>query len=91
MSNGSSKLSEGVQLFSQQMKLCNCAIYLVCLAEELADKSLKWIIDLTIAYHNGKPLDIMTIFCATAPPCDTVFHYRCYHISEVMMTFLASV
>lgn len=47
------------------------------------DASLKWIIDLTIAYPNGNPLDIMTIFFASAPPCNVVFHYRCYPISEV--------
>ena len=48
------------------------------------DASLKWIIDLTIAYPNGNPLDIMTIFFASVPPCNVVFHYRCYPISEVM-------
>lgn len=48
-----------------------------------ADKSLKWIIDLTIAYPGGKPLDIFNIFFASAPPCNTVFHYRCYPVSEV--------
>lgn len=47
------------------------------------DASLKWIIDLTIAYPNGNPLDIMTIFFASAPPCSVVFHYRCYPISEI--------
>jgi len=47
------------------------------------DSRLKWVIDLTIAYPNGKPLDIMTIFCASVPPCSTVFHYRCYPILEV--------
>lgn len=47
------------------------------------DKSLKWIVDLTIAYPNGNPLDIMTIFWGNAPPCQTVFHYRCYPISEM--------
>lgn len=44
---------------------------------------LKWIIDLTIAYPNGKPLDILTILSGITPPCSTVFHYRCYPISEV--------
>jgi len=44
---------------------------------------LKWVIDLTIAYPNGKPLDILTIFCGSVPPCNTVFHYRCYPILEV--------
>lgn len=48
-----------------------------------ADKCLKWIIDLTVAYPNGKPLDITNIFFASAPPCNTVFHYRCYPVSEV--------
>merc|ERR1712071_682800 len=49
----------------------------------MVDSQLKWIIDLTIAYPNGKPLDIMTIFCGIAPSCNTVFHYRCYPILEV--------
>ena len=53
------------------------------------DASLKWIIDLTIAYPNGNPLDIMTIFFASAPPCSVVFHYRCYPISEVILHFFS--
>ena len=53
------------------------------LAADWANNSLKWIVDLTIAYPNGNPLDILTIFMASAPPCNTVFHYRCYPISEV--------
>ena len=47
------------------------------------DANLKWIVDLTIAYPNGEPLDIVTIFCASRPPCNVVFHYKCYSISEV--------
>lgn len=53
------------------------------LAADWANNSLKWIVDLTIAYPNGNPLDTLTIFMASAPPCNTVFHYRCYPISEV--------
>ncbi|KAI9560805.1 hypothetical protein GHT06_011757 [Daphnia sinensis] len=53
------------------------------LSPNWANDSLKWIIDLTIAYPDGKPLDILTIFMASAAPCNTIFHYRCYPISEV--------
>ena len=45
--------------------------------------ALKWIIDLTIAYPNGKPIDVLTILSGIAPPCSTVFHYRRYPIAEV--------
>lgn len=57
------------------------------LAADWADSSLKWIIDLTIAYPNGNPLDILTIFMASAPPCSTIFHYRCYPIAEVIRLY----
>nr|CAH0103276.1 unnamed protein product [Daphnia galeata] len=53
------------------------------LSPDWIDNSLKWIIDLTIAYPNGNPLDILTIFMASAPPCSTIFHYRCYPIAEI--------
>ena len=55
----------------------------------MVDSQLKWIIDLTIAYPNGKPLDIMTIFCGIAPSCNTVFHYRCYPILEVIINVIS--
>ena len=48
-----------------------------------SEDHLKWLVDLTIAYPNGKPLDILTSLSGVAPPCSTVFHFRCYPISEV--------
>ena len=72
------------------MKDTNTWIYVFVSAAEV-DASLKWIIDLTIAYPNGNPLDIMTIFLASAPPCSVVFHYRCYPISEVIISFFLNI
>ena len=47
------------------------------------EKTLKWFVDLTVAYPSGVPLNLQTIVSASRPPMVTTFHYRKYPISEV--------
>ena len=46
-------------------------------------KPIKWVIDLTVGYEKGKPLDLQTIFAGYRKPCDTKFHYRKYPASSI--------
>ncbi|XP_045130163.1 acyl-CoA:lysophosphatidylglycerol acyltransferase 1-like [Portunus trituberculatus] len=45
--------------------------------------TIKHLLDVTIAYPGGDPLDLPTIFGGWRPPCDTIFHYRRFNIEEV--------
>ena len=38
------------------------------------------IVDMTIAYPNGKPLDLQSIVVGWREPCDTHVHYRSWNI-----------
>ena len=46
-------------------------------------KPLKYVIDVTIGYENGVPLDVFSITSASRPPCETHLHYRVYPISAI--------
>ncbi|XP_027228946.2 acyl-CoA:lysophosphatidylglycerol acyltransferase 1 isoform X1 [Penaeus vannamei] len=54
-------------------------------AEQHTDDSdkIKYLLDVTIAYPGGRPLDLPTIFGGWRPACDTIFHYRRYNIEEI--------
>ncbi len=47
---------------------------------------LDYILDITIAYPNGKPLDILNIIHGIRLPCPTYFFYRLYHTSQLPKT-----
>lgn len=49
-------------------------------------KSLKWIIDMTIAYPKGIPLDLFCIVFGNREPCQTVIHFRRHRIEDVPHT-----
>ena len=44
---------------------------------------IRWILDITIAYPDKKPLDLLTIITGSRPPCETVLFYRLYPTSVV--------
>ncbi|KAK2707616.1 acyl-CoA:lysophosphatidylglycerol acyltransferase 1-like [Artemia franciscana] len=52
-------------------------------SSEECHKHMKYIVDVTIAYTNGKPLDIFDILIGRSEPRDTVFHYRVYSVSQL--------
>ncbi|KAK2588323.1 hypothetical protein KPH14_004340 [Odynerus spinipes] len=37
---------------------------------------IRWVLDVTIAYPQGKPIDLPTIITGSRPPCETVLFYR---------------
>ncbi|XP_015513986.2 acyl-CoA:lysophosphatidylglycerol acyltransferase 1 isoform X1 [Neodiprion pinetum] len=49
----------------------------------VAKPELSWVLDITIAYPQGKPIDLPTIVTGSRPPCDTVLFYRVYPSSQV--------
>lgn len=42
-----------------------------------------YLIDATIMYPEGKPLDVLRMFFGLNKPCDIYVHYKKYPISEV--------
>ncbi|XP_042232032.1 acyl-CoA:lysophosphatidylglycerol acyltransferase 1-like [Homarus americanus] len=44
---------------------------------------IKYLLDVTVAYPGGRPLDLQTIFGGWRPGCDTIFHYRRFNIEEI--------
>ena len=49
-----------------------------------ADRITK-IVDVTIAYPEGKPLDLQNIVLAWREPCITHVHYRIYDVKDVSL------
>ncbi|BES93449.1 Acyltransferase [Nesidiocoris tenuis] len=41
-------------------------------------QSLRWVLDITIAYPEGKPIDLPTIVAGCRKPCQTFMFYRLY-------------
>ncbi|EEB13245.1 conserved hypothetical protein [Pediculus humanus corporis] len=44
---------------------------------------IRWILDITIAYPQGVPLDLPTIITGSRPPCQTLLFYRLYKSSQI--------
>ncbi|XP_026482018.1 acyl-CoA:lysophosphatidylglycerol acyltransferase 1-like [Ctenocephalides felis] len=51
--------------------------------EKKSVPELRWILDITIAYPGGDPLDLTTILHGLRKPCKTVLYYRLYPSHEV--------
>jgi hypothetical protein len=47
------------------------------------EPKLSWVLDITIAYPGGEPIDFMTLITGASAPCDTIMFYRLYPCSEV--------
>lgn len=47
------------------------------------DNKIRWVLDITIAYPRGEPLDLPTIVTGSRPPCQTFLFYRLYKKSQV--------
>lgn len=46
-------------------------------------KLINWVLDVTIAYPEGKPLDLPTIITGWREPCKTYLFYRLYNMADV--------
>ncbi|XP_015111406.1 acyl-CoA:lysophosphatidylglycerol acyltransferase 1 [Diachasma alloeum] len=49
----------------------------------IARPEISWVLDITIAYPQGKPIDLPTIVTGSRSPCETVLFYRLYPSSVV--------
>ncbi|KAH0949499.1 hypothetical protein HN011_006645 [Eciton burchellii] len=49
----------------------------------VAKPEISWVLDITIAYPQGKPLDLSTIITGSRSPCETVLFYRVFPSSVV--------
>ncbi|XP_014475232.1 PREDICTED: acyl-CoA:lysophosphatidylglycerol acyltransferase 1-like isoform X2 [Dinoponera quadriceps] len=49
----------------------------------VAKPEISWVLDITIAYPQGKPIDLPTIITGSRPPCETVLFYRLFPSSAV--------
>lgn len=62
--------------------LTNLKSYKFTFADENTDK-LAWILDVTVAYSEGKPLDLPTIIMGQRKACRTHVYYRLFPSSIV--------
>jgi len=53
--------------------------------QEEGDK-IERIVDMTIAYPEGKPLDLQSIVLGWRPPCNTHVHYRSWDVKDLPKT-----
>lgn len=51
--------------------------------DESHETYLDYVLDITIAYPDGEPIDLPDIVTGIREPCQTNFLYRLYHSSEV--------
>lgn len=49
----------------------------------VAKPEISWILDITIAYPQGKPIDLSEIVTGSRAPCETVLFYRLFPSSVV--------
>ena len=52
------------------------------------DSKISKICDVTIAYPEGKPLDLFQIGFGSRPPCVTHVHYRVFDVKDVIFFFI---
>lgn len=45
--------------------------------------TLQWILDITVAYPKGEPIDLASIVFGHRPPCKTTLFYRLYRCKDV--------
>lgn len=55
-------------------------------AEISAKKTLKYVLDITVGYPDGEPLDLPSIVTGMRKSCQTHLLYRLYRCSEVRFT-----
>ncbi|XP_045481015.1 acyl-CoA:lysophosphatidylglycerol acyltransferase 1-like isoform X2 [Harmonia axyridis] len=53
------------------------------LIDETSVQKLEWILDITIAYPKGNPIDLAEIVFGYRPPCKTLMVYKLYPLSQV--------
>jgi hypothetical protein len=52
---------------------------------------VNWVLDITIAYPDGKPLDLGAIVTGYRKPCKTFLFYRLFPCREVRIQICESI
>lgn len=57
----------------------------------VAKPEISWVLDITIAYPQGRPIDLFTIITGSRPPCETVLFYRLFpsSVASIAINFIA--
>ncbi len=55
--------------------------------DDAGNKEITKVVDVTIAYPEGRPLDLLTIAIGYRRPCTTHVHYRVFDIKDVRFKF----
>lgn len=64
--------------------MCDKVNYMISfVGMTVAKPEISWVLDITIAYPQGKPIDLPTIITGSRPPCETVLFYRLFPSSAV--------
>ncbi|XP_053980514.1 acyl-CoA:lysophosphatidylglycerol acyltransferase 1-like isoform X2 [Hylaeus anthracinus] len=68
---------------TSEQQLDNRANIVLDTGMTVAKPEINWVLDITIAYPQGKPIDLPTIITGSRPPCETVLFYRVFPSSVV--------
>ena len=63
--------------------LSGLTLFLLCVLSGKQHRTLRWVIDITVAYPEGKPLGMWTIGTGTRAPCVTKLYCRKFPVSEI--------
>lgn len=54
-----------------------------CCVSDTGKGRIKWVVDMTIAYPNNRPLDLISLGSGSYPACQLVLNYRAYPAASV--------
>lgn len=66
-------------------------ILLLCTGVGVCPAHVNWVLDITIAYPEGKPLDLGAIVTGYREPCKTFLFYRLFPCKEVIIHFCVTL
>jgi hypothetical protein len=68
-----------------------CVVLLLCAGVGVYPAHVNWVLDITIAYPEGKPLDLGAIVTGYSEPCKTFLFYRLFPCKEVRIHFYGTL
>ena len=72
-----------INSINKQLEIVYITINYLLIDIKFNSDHLTWILDITIAYPNGEPLDLGAIVFGHKPPCKTTFLYRVYRAKDI--------
>jgi hypothetical protein len=64
---------------------------LICTGVDVYPAHVNWVLDITIAYPEGKPLDLGAIVTGYRKPCKTFLFYRLFPCREVRIHICVAI